>query len=261
MVLKESAPPTIDQSPPKERLPSYFQIAIDGPMGSGKTTVSELVAKALKESKFLFVSTGQLYRALTLLAFRAATFDGKLNEEKLQLLLDDEAALLQLLFDHVIRLEPASSLHDKACVFIDDEDVTHLLNTKIMSKKTPVAARHKLVREEVVKRQQALVEASNVIMEGRDITHKVLPGAQLKIYLDADENVRAHRRYLDLVAENPKLTEEDVLADLRERDAIDSEKNLKFVPGVWKIDTTEMSIDEVVKLICDRVLAMTGKLL
>ncbi len=250
MVLEErfEQTNTFDIPFSKERHPSYFQIAIDGPMGAGKTAVSEMVAKELG---LLFISTGQLYRSLTLLALRE------------NVSLDDEQGLLQLLQSHNIVLKPASHTdgNEKACVYIDDEDVTEYLHDNVISQKTPQAARHKLVRAEIVKKQQAFIDSGSVIMEGRDITHTVLPQAQLKIYLDAAPEARAYRRWLDVVVKNPKITLEDVLADLYARDAQDSKENLRKVPGVWIIDTTDMPIEDVVNVICDRVRAMMGKLI
>jgi cytidylate kinase len=226
-----------EQRPSKEKFPATFQIALDGPVAAGKGTVSRLVAERLG---FLYVDTGAMYRCV---AFLALTNHIAPTEED---------ALLAELRKHDLTLRtptPQEKDGRLVTVLLDGEDVSWKIRTEKVSNLTSVIAQLPKIRAELVKLQQQLAAGQNVVMEGRDITHTVLPNAQLKIYLDADPIVRAQRRHKELLARGVDVRLPEVLEDLRVRDERDSVKNLKQVSGVWVIDTTHLTISEVIDLI------------
>lgn len=222
-------------------MPHSIQIAIDGPVAAGKGTVSRLVAERLG---FLYVDTGAMYRCAAFLAVSHG------------ILLSDEAAIVAELRKHKIDLRiPSENERDGRLitVLLDGEDVSWKIRTEEISSKTPLVSQHPKVREELVRQQQAIAATQNVVMEGRDITHTVLPNAQLKIFLTADPQERAGRRHQELLSRGQDVSLEEVLRELQERDRRDSEKNLKIVPDAWVLDTTGKTIEEVVDIIETKV--------
>lgn len=244
--LEENRPEKHEQRAPqegKERLPESFQIAIDGTVASGKGTAARTVAERLG---YLYVDTGAMYRAAALLA------------NTLNISPDDPASLVPELRTRTISLRaPNAGEQDGRLitVYLDDKDVSWAIRTKEISVLTPYIAGHDAVREELIPQQQRIAAAQNVVMEGRDITHKVLPNAQMKIFLDADPRVRAHRRFLELQSRGVITTEEEVLLDLLQRDERDYRQSLKKVPEAVEIDTTHLGADEVVERILGLVRA------
>jgi cytidylate kinase len=208
-------------------------IAIDGPAGSGKSTVSRLVAKKLG---LLYLDTGAMYRALTLKAMRES------------LDLEDAAALVEMTENTKIRLEPESS-GDATKVFLDNKDVTRQIRTPELTENIKYIARVPGVRECMVKIQRSIGEKSGAVLEGRDTTTVVFPDAAYKFYLDADINERAKRRFRELKALGMNATLEEVLQDAERRDKSDQTRSvgaLKRAEDAIYIDTTNLSIDEVV---------------
>jgi len=215
-------------------------IAIDGPAGSGKSTVTKLVAKRLG---LLYLDTGAMYRALTLKAMR-----NSLN-------LKDEDALIEMARDTDIKLktDPGS---DRIRVLLDGEDVTLDIRTPELTDRIRYIARVPGVRECMVKIQRSIGEEKGAVMEGRDTTTVVFPDADYKFYLDADLKERAKRRYKELLSLGMKATLEDVEEDARQRDISDQTRKvgpLKKADDAICIDTTRMSIEEVVKRILAEV--------
>jgi len=214
-----------------------FQIAIDGTVAAGKGTVSRIVAERLN---LLYIDTGATYRCTALLALRS-----KIDPE-------NEKEVLTELDKHQINMRmPNEDEKDGrlVTVLLDNEDVSWKIRTEEVSQTASIVAQLKGVRKKLVALQQQIAAANDVIMEGRDITHTVLPNAQLKIYLDADPIVRAKRRQEDLLGRGVDAQLADVLDELNARDERDSLKYLKKIPGVWEIDTTTLTINEVVELI------------
>ena len=195
-------------------------VAIDGPAGAGKSTVARNLAQRLG---FRYLDTGAMYRALTWLAL----------EEGLSL--DDGGALGEL-----ARREPVS-FDDRGRVFVDDADVTSSIRKPDIDRLVPVVARHPSVREVMRQRQRALGAEGNVVIEGRDIGTVVAPNAEVKVYLVADQAVRAERR----VADRPGIGADALATDLRLRDEKDA-INMRPAEDAVEIDTTELSVDEVV---------------
>lgn len=215
-------------------------IAIDGPAGSGKSTVSKLVAKKLD---LLYLDTGAMYRALTLKAMRKS-----LN-------LKDEAALVDMAKTTDIKLEiqPGS---DKTKVILDGDDVTREIRTPELTENIKYIARVPGVRECMVKIQRAIGEKNGAVLEGRDTTTVVFPDAAYKFYLDADLNERANRRFKELKALGMEATLRDVQEDAKKRDEGDQTRSvgaLKRAEDAIYIDTTNMAIEKVVESILSKV--------
>jgi len=205
-------------------------VAIDGPAGTGKSTVARLLAGRLG---FRYLDTGAMYRALTWLALERGVD------------LDDDEAMASLAEKSETRFD-----HDR--ITIGGRDVTELIRTAEIDRVVSSVARHQAVRAVLRERQRILAEEGSAVMEGRDIGSVVVPGADVKIYLIADADVRARRRE----AERPGIGADALATDLRLRDERDAHQ-LRPAPDAETIDTTELSIDEVVERIEDAVTART----
>lgn len=220
-----------------------FKIAIDGPVAAGKGTTARLLADRLK---FLYVDTGALYRAITLFAIR----EGKdwSREKEVVTLLETKQPRLELLI-------PKGELKDgRLCtVLLNGEDVSWKIRTEEVGRASSPVAQYLPVRDYVNEVARSMARAENVVMEGRDITGVVLPDADLKIYMDADPMERAKRRHRELLVRGEDVNLQKVYDDLMERDTRDKERNLKVIPGVWMLDTTGMTIDQVADTIVTRM--------
>jgi cytidylate kinase len=205
-------------------------IAIDGPAGSGKSTIAARLAKKLG---YVNLESGAMYRALALKAMEQ------------QVSLDDGEALRQLAASIAMELEPHGEGNR---VLLDGRDVSQRIRDTDV---TAVASRvsiHAQVREIMVKRQRVLGLDGGVVMEGRDIGTAVFPNADLKIFLDAEEGVRAERRVVQSGPRSPEETRR-VIAELAARDQRDRTRSaspLVAAPDAVHIDTTHKSIDDVV---------------
>lgn len=213
-------------------------IAIDGPAGSGKSTVSKLVAKRLG---LLYIDTGAMYRALTLKAMRSGAD------------LEDEGGLVDLARSTDIELGYKDG---HQVVMLDGEDVAGLIRTADLTNKVRYIARVPGVRHEMVRMQREMGEKSGAVMEGRDITTVVFPDADYKFYLDADPKERARRRFKELKESGSPVTLEEINKDVAARDESDMLRSvgaLKVADDAVVIDTTDLSIDGVVNEIMNRV--------
>jgi cytidylate kinase len=194
-------------------------VAIDGPAGAGKSTVARAVARALG---FTYLDTGAMYRCAALASTRGL----------------DEVGALEIAFDG-----------DR--VLLGGEDVTELIRTPDISDQASVVANDPKVREALVAQQRALIAAGDYVAEGRDIATVVAPDAEVKVFLTAHPAERARRRAAELGADP-----EDVAAELLSRDERDSghgRTTLAPAPGAEPLDTTGLSVDEVVAEIVARV--------
>jgi CMP/dCMP kinase len=197
-------------------------VAIDGPAGAGKSTVARGLATRLG---FRYLDTGAMYRALTWLAL-AEGVD-----------LEDGPALGALADSAPISFEG-----DR--VLIRDEDVTEAIRFPEIDRVVSAVARHPDVRAVMRDRQRELAQQGDAVIEGRDIGSVVCPDAEVKVYLVADAAERARRR----VADRPEIGAEALATDLRLRDERDAAQ-MQPTPDAERIDTTELSVDEVVERI------------
>ncbi len=205
-------------------------IAIDGPAGSGKSTIAARLAKKLGYAN---LESGAMYRALALKAMEQ------------QVSLDDGEALRQLAAGTAIELQPCGEGNR---VLLDGRDVSRRIRDTDVTAAASRVSIHPQVREVMVKRQRALGLDGGVVMEGRDIGTAVFPNADLKIFLDAEESVRAERRVLQSGSRSPEETQH-VVAELAARDQRDRTRSaspLVAAPDAVHIDTTHKSIDDVV---------------
>lgn len=226
-----------------------MQIAIDGPVAAGKGTVSRLVAQRLG---YLYVDTGAMYRVSALIALRE------------DVPFEDANAVVAHVQQHTIDMH-APTLEEQdgrlTTVLLDGEDVSWKIRTEAVGAGASIVAAHKVLRFELVRQQQVIAAAQSVVMEGRDITFRVLPDAQLKIFLTATDTERARRRHIELLEKGQDVTFEQIHTDLLERDRRDMERDvdpLHIVPGAWVLDTSTLSIEQVVELIVERVKTLEG---
>jgi len=211
-------------------------IAIDGPAGSGKSTIAARLARKLG---YINLESGAMYRALALKAI----------EE--QVLLDEPEALRNLAVSTAIQLEPAD---DGNRVLLDGRDVSQRIRQPDITLAASRVSVHPRVRQVLVARQRELGANGGVVMEGRDIGTAVFPNAEVKIFLDADPSIRAERRLLQNASQSPEEAQR-VQAEIAARDQRDRMRTaspLVPAPDAVVLDTTRMNIDEVVEAV-DRV--------
>ena len=225
----------------------FFQIAIDGPVAAGCSIVARLVAERLG---FLYIDTGAMYRTAALLSKRH-----QINPQ-------DENKLTPLVKKSQIELHPPSLMQQDGrliTVILDGEDISWKIRTDEMSKKSAIVAVHPKLRQVLVKKQQEIAASHNVVMEGRDITYKVLPEADIKIYLTASEIARAKRRHIQEQSKGRDISYQEVYQELLARDKQDVERDadpLKIVNDAVVIDSSDLNIDQVVDMIESKVKAM-----
>ncbi len=206
-----------------------FNVAIDGPSGAGKSVIA---LKLADKYNLLHINSGAMYRVIALEALRT-------NTDK-----DDVDALINIIQSTKIQLLP------KQIVFMNNEDVTQAIRHENISKLSSYISKHKMVRKLLVEQQQEMVKKKNCIMEGRDITTVVIPDAEIKIYLTASVDVRATRRYLDLLARHMEADLEIIKLDIIKRDTQDmnrKESPLVQSPDAFVVDSSYLSIDETVE--------------
>ncbi len=212
-----------------------FVVAIDGPAGSGKGTITKLVGEKLG---LINIDTGATFRSVTL---------AMLNEK---IDINEEERIKKLLENIHIDLKQENGTQ---VVLLNGEDVTlKIRSNEVNSFVSPVSTL-KIVRDNLLNLQRKMAEGKNVIMEGRDIGTTVFPNANVKIYLDATPEERARRRVKQNIEQGIDCSYEEVLASVKKRDKIDSEREiapLKQADDAIYIDSSNMTIDEVVETIC-----------
>ena len=200
-------------------------IAIDGPAGSGKSTIAKLIAEDLG---LVYLDTGAMYRLVTLKALN----DGILgNLDKIIKMLDD------------LRIDIK-----KNEFYLDDTNVSEEIRKPVVSENVSDIAAIREVREKMVDLQRKFSESKNVILDGRDIGTVVFPNADVKIFLIADAKERANRRYKELIAKGENVKIEEIYENILKRDKIDStrkESPLKKANDAIEVDTTSKNIEEV----------------
>lgn len=214
-------------------------IAIDGPAGSGKSTVSKRVAKKLR---FLYLDTGAMYRAMTYGAFTAGVDFG------------NEDALVDFVNSAHVQLTITPKGAQR--VLLNNGDVTEEIRDPEITRKVKFIAKIPRVRERLVTLQREAGAQGSIVAEGRDTTTVVFPDAFVKVYLDGDQKERARRRFIELQEKGMAVTYEEILQDQIERDRSDIEREvgaLKKAPDALIVDTTALSVDEVVRTIVSAV--------
>ncbi len=220
------------------------QIAIDGPVASGKGTVAAMLAKELG---FTYLYTGAMYRALAL-ACLGEHIEAKGEEDQ-----TFKKNVLDILSHVDISVgQPSQESNQTYVIMLNGEDVSEEIKAPDVANFTPFVAAIPEVRVFMVQRQQELAQGKSVVMEGRDITTRVLPKADLKIFLNASLEERARRRWEELKASGVVKTFEEVLEDTKQRDEKDMTRAtdpLQKLPDAWELDTTGMTQDQVVEAI------------
>ena len=200
-------------------------IAIDGPAGSGKSTIAKLIAEDLG---LVYLDTGAMYRLVTLKALN----DGILGN-----------------LDKIIKMLDNLNIDIKENGFyLDDIDVSEEIRKPVISENVSDIAAIREVREKMVDLQRKFSESKNVILDGRDIGTVVFPNADVKIFLVADAKERSNRRYKELVAKGENVRIEEIYENILKRDEIDStrkESPLKKADNAIEVDTTSKKIEEV----------------
>ena len=200
-------------------------IAIDGPAGSGKSTIAKLIAEDLG---LVYLDTGAMYRLVTLKALNEGILD---NLDKIIKMLDD------------LRIDIK-----KNGFYLDDTNVSEEIRKPVVSENVSDIAAIREVREKMVDLQRKFSESKNVILDGRDIGTVVFPNADVKIFLIADAKERANRRYKELIAKGENVKIEEIYENILKRDEIDStrkESPLKKADNAIEVDTTSKNIEEV----------------
>lgn len=213
-------------------------VALDGPAGSGKSTIAKLVAKKLG---LTYIDTGAMYRSVALYCIDK---DIDYNNE----------------VDVISELENMNigilSANKEQRYILNGEDVTELIRSPEVSEGASRVATYKAVREKLVAIQRELASKQSVIMDGRDIGTNVLPNAEIKIFMDGDVEERAKRRYEELSLKGISVTYDEILSDIKQRDHNDSSRAynpLRKADDAILLDTTNMSIEEVGDFIIGKI--------
>lgn len=217
----------------------HISIAIDGPAGAGKSTISR---KAAAELGYIYIDTGALYRTVGLNALRKGID-----------LQSDEAVISTLTDDLKVELR---FIDGEQKMFLNDEDVSTDIRTPEASMAASRVSAVPKVREYLFDLQKNLAKTNNCIMDGRDIGTVVLPNADVKIFLTASPEARAERRYKELQEKGMNTPYEEVLADMIKRDYDDSHRAiapLKQADDAILCDTSNIGLEESIQLIIDTI--------
>lgn len=215
-----------------------LQIAIDGPASAGKSTVAKIVAKDLS---YIYCDTGAMYRAFTLKAMQNH-FD-----------LNDEEKIATMLTETKLNFEPGDPVQK---VFLDGKEVTEAIRRMDVTNAVSTIAAQEQVRKVLTDWQRDLAKDGGIVMDGRDIGSAVLPNAEVKIFLVASVQERAERRYKENIAKGMDTDLEQLKKEIEIRDHKDSTREispLTKAADAIEVDTTAMSIEEVVQKILDIV--------
>ena len=221
-------------------------IAIDGYSSTGKSTIAKKLAKSLG---YIYVDSGAMYRGVTYFAMQ----QGYIKEGVL-----DAKALLKSLDQIDLQFKFVAGLPD-AAMFLNGENIEAPIRTLAVSQQVSPVAAIPEVREKLVALQQAMGVQKGVVMDGRDIGTVVFPEAELKLYLTASADTRAHRRYKELIDKGDKVNFDAVLKNVQERDYIDSHRAtspLKKAEGAIEIDNSDMGLEEQFERILSHVNAL-----
>ena len=208
-----------------------LQIAIDGPAGAGKSTVSTLLASKLG---FNVLNTGDIYRAFTIAFLNLKILPTELDKIRDSL--------------NNIHIE-IKYLNGKQNTFLDGKNITSKLHENFVSENVSAYAKIQIIRDQTVHIQREISMKNNIVIEGRDIGTVVLPNANFKFFVTASDVVRADRRYKELISKGEQVEYEKILEEIRKRDYEDSTRKnspLKMAEDGILIDTSNLTIDEAV---------------
>lgn len=214
----------------------FYAIAIDGPSGAGKSSLAKRVSAALG---FIYVDTGAIYRTVGLAAYRRG-IDRR-----------DAAEVSAML--PTLRIEMKYNAAGEQRMYLDGEDVSAEIRLPVISICASDVSALPEVRAFLLEMQRKMARENNVIMDGRDIGTVVLPDAELKIFLTASAEARAHRRLLELSAKGVESSFEEVLRDIEYRDRQDSERAaapLRMADDAVRMDTSEIDFEQSFELMC-----------
>jgi len=210
----------------------YYAVAIDGPAGAGKSTIAKRLSQELG---FVYLDTGAIYRTVAY------------HMSLMGISPKDKDGVARMIDDVNIKIEFPED--GRQHMILNGHDVTDELRTPEMSQNASLVSAHPIVREVLLDLQRNLAETNNVIMDGRDIGTVVLPNADVKIFLTASVAVRARRRWEELKAKGQEVNFDEVYHDIERRDDQDSTRAiapLRCAPDAVRVDTSDMSIPEVV---------------
>ncbi len=217
-----------------------FTIAIDGPVGAGKSTVADAVAQQLG---ILHLDTGAMYRALAL------------HVLNLGINVQNEQAITELIKSNQVHIDIGFEDGSQRTL-LNGQDVSTLIRTQEVGNAASTISRYRPVRQWLVKRQQALATQQSMLLDGRDIGTVVLPQADVKVFLTASPETRAQRRYRQLLDQGQQANFDDVFAQLLSRDHQDQTRAvdpLRPARGAVMLDTTHLSFEQTVQTILDLV--------
>ena len=212
-----------------------YNVAIDGPAGAGKSTIAKLVAK---EKGYIYVDTGAMYRGLAI------------HFIKKKIKAEDIKGIVEACKDAEVSIAYENGVQQ---IYLNGENVTTMLRTEEVGNMASKTSAIPAVREKLLELQRTLAREKDVIMDGRDIGTNILPNADVKIYLTASVETRATRRYKELLEKGETCVYEEIAQDIKERDELDMNREiapLKQAEDAILVDSSEMTIDEVVKTIC-----------
>jgi len=216
-------------------------IAIDGPAGAGKSATARGLALRLD---YVYVDTGALYRSIALFA------------QKTGIDFEDARALAEMTRQLEFRFRRTRD--DRTGMVVNSEDVTDQIRTPEITMGSSIVSRHREVREELLRVQRKMAAAGGVVMEGRDIGSVVLPDADVKVFITARPEIRAGRRYKEMIEKGFEISFEEVLSDIEARDERDMHRPvspLKPSDDAWILDTSDLSLEHVIEQITLRVKA------
>lgn len=217
----------------------HIKIAIDGPAGAGKSTVAKILAEKLG---YIYIDTGAMYRAVTYGALQAG------------ISLSDEEKLAELAQESKIELVRQNTGPQQ--VLLNGRVITEEIRSPLINQKVSLVASLPHVREVLVQKQREMADNHDVVMDGRDIGTVVLPSAEVKIFLTATLAERARRRYQEMQVKGYSDTLEEVMADVENRDQLDSSREtspLYAAADAYTIDTTDKPLEDIVESIIELI--------